>query len=62
MGIHIEDARRHRVDVKWPKSMGNMDAVSPQMRFADERLRKSDPGLPADRVGRIVIGVNVVME
>ena len=62
MRIHAEDGRSDGADVERPKSVGDVDAVAPQMRFADERLSVADTGLSADRVGSTVVWVDVLME
>ena len=61
-GIHTEDGRSDRVNVEWPKSVGDVNAVTPQVRLADECLGEADSGLSADRVGGIVVRVDVVVE
>ena len=60
--IHAENGRSNRVYVEWSKTVGNMNAVAPQVGFADECLGKADSGLSADGVGGIVVWVDVMMD
>ncbi len=60
--IHAENGRSNRVYVEWPKTVGNMNAVTPQVWFADECLGKANSGLSADGVCGVVVRVDVMMD
>ena len=62
VGIDTKDGRCNSVDEKWPESVNDVDAVLPQMGFADECCRKADSRFPADGEGGIIVWVDVVLE
>ena len=62
MWLHTKDGRSDGGDMKRSELVGNVDAIIPQMRFADESVGKTDSVLPANRECCVVVWVDVVLD
>ena len=62
MRIHIENRGRDGIHEERPKFVPDVDAVIPQMWFADESPGEADSRFPTYRKGGIVVWVYVMFE
>ena len=60
--VCIEDGGSNGIDEKRTKLVPHVDAIIPQMRFADECFGEADSRLPADGICGVVVWVYVVFE
>ena len=62
MRVHVQNGCGDGFDEKRPEFMPHMDAVIPQVRFANESFTKTDSGSPADGKSSVVVRVYVMYE